>query len=100
MYVYCCLLRQLKCVRTYTIIASTKQKEKGLYTMTVKEAIGVLKSARDVRITWGSFSLPICKDDPLQMDAFGNYVVDEIEAVDTGAGAYEITIAMVPVKEG
>lgn len=67
--------------------------------MTVKDAIGVLKSAKEIRITWGSFSLPVCKDDPLQMDAFGSYVVDAIDAVDSSEGFYEISIAMVPVKE-
>lgn len=67
--------------------------------MTVKDAVGVLKSAKEIRIAWSGFSIPICKDDPLQMDAFGNYVVDSIEAVAAVENSYEIIIAMVPVKK-
>lgn len=68
--------------------------------MTVKEAISVLKRAKEIRISWNGSSHPICKDDPLQLDAFGNYVVDEIESWPDMDGVYDIVIAMTPVKVG
>ena len=68
--------------------------------MTVKEAISVLKSAKEIRLSWNGTSLPINREDRLQMDAFGNYVVDEISVWPELDSVYEIVIAMTPVKVG
>lgn len=69
--------------------------------MTVKDAVKVLKSAKEIRLCWGNGSIPGFRpDDPLPLDAFGKYVVDEIMAISVEPEAYEITVAMRPVKEG
>lgn len=69
--------------------------------MTVKDAVKVLKNAKEIRLCWGANQLPnFCADDPLQLDAFGSYVVDEITAISADDDIYEITVAMRPVKEG
>ena len=68
--------------------------------MTVKEAVSVLKSAKEIKLSWNGGTIPFWKDDRLQMDAFGNYVVDEIVALNDPEDFYEIIIAMMPVKEG
>lgn len=68
--------------------------------MTVKDAAKVLKNAKEIRLCWGGCSLPNFQaDDPLQLDAFGKYVVDEIVAVSVEPDVYEVTVAMRPVKE-
>lgn len=68
--------------------------------MTVKDAVKVLKSATEIRLCWGANQLPnFCADDPLQLDAFGGYVVDEITATGEDCDIYEIVVAMRPVKE-
>ena len=69
--------------------------------MTVKDAAKVLRSAKELRICWADCSIPGFRpDDPLMMDAFGKYVVDEIMAISVDPEAYEITVAVRPVKEG
>ena len=66
--------------------------------MTVKEVVSVLKTAKKIVLGCGANAVPFDKDDSLQLDAFGNYVVDEIRA--EGDGYYEVNIAMRPVKGG
>lgn len=66
--------------------------------MIVKEAIKVLKSAKEVRLCWGGLAFRLDRDDELQMDAFGSYVVSEIAAGELTPDIYEISIAMKPVK--
>lgn len=65
--------------------------------MKVKDALGVLKRAKEIRICFGGSSTTLDTDDPFLMDAFSQYAVDEIAAHDD---IYEINIAMRPVKEG
>lgn len=65
--------------------------------MNVKEAVKLLKRAKEVMIVWNGNAIPFDKDDLLMMDAYGNYAVDEIAATDD---VYEVVIAMRPVKEG
>lgn len=68
--------------------------------MTVKDAVKVLKGAKEIKLWWGDCVLPNFRaDDPLQMDAFGKYVVDEIMAISVEPDVYAITVAMRPVKE-
>ena len=66
--------------------------------MTVKEAIGVLKSAKTISLGYGDNAIPFDKDNPLSLSAFGNYVVAEIKGLEDDY--YEISIAMQPVREG
>lgn len=66
--------------------------------MTVKEVVSVLKSAKKIMFCWGGLGVTLDRDDGLQMDAFGDYVVSEIAGGELEPGTYEITIAMVPVK--
>ena len=65
--------------------------------MNVREAVSVLKKAKQIMLAWCGNSIPFDKDDLLMMDAYGKYIVDEIAAHDD---IYEITIAVQPVKEG
>ena len=66
--------------------------------MTVKEAISVLKSAQKIAIGYGSDSIPFDKDNPVSVDAFGNYIVDEIKGLEDDY--YGINILMRPVRKG
>lgn len=65
--------------------------------MTVKEAVSVLRKAKDIRIGWNGNSIAFDRNDMLMMDAYGDYIVEEI----IGDGnPYEIGIAMRPIKAG
>lgn len=66
--------------------------------MTVRDAVAVLKKANKIVLGWDGNAVPLNKDDFLQMDAYGKYVVSEIMAC--GEDCYELDIAMRPVKEG
>lgn len=66
--------------------------------MSVKEIVSVLKTAKKIVIGYGANAVPFDKDDPLVLDAYGDYVVDAVCAVDEDN--YEINIAMRPVKVG
>lgn len=66
--------------------------------MTVKEAISVLKSAKTISLDYADNTIPFDKDNPLSLDAFGNYVVAEVRGLEDDY--YEITIAMRPVRDG
>ena len=66
--------------------------------MTVKDAIHAIRKAKGIYICWGGNAIPFRADDPLEVDAYGKYLVDTIEAA--GAGCYEIGIVARPVKEG
>ena len=66
--------------------------------MTVKEIVKVLKTAKKVAIGYGANIVPFDKDDPLVLDAYGEYVVDAVCAADEDY--YEINICMRPVKAG
>lgn len=65
--------------------------------MNVKQAVSVLKRAKEINLCWNGTAIPFDKDDLLMMDAYGAYLVDEIAAHDE---VYEINIAMRPVKGG
>lgn len=68
--------------------------------MTVKEVCGILKAAKTIALGWNGASVEFEKGNLLMMDAYGNYVVDSIEAVgDAEDGYYEVNIAMQPVKK-
>lgn len=67
--------------------------------MTVKEAVSVLKRANEIKLVWCGDVLDFDKNNALMMNAYGNYVVDEVMA-GFGEEVYEITVAVTPMKEG
>lgn len=66
--------------------------------MTVKDAVRVLKTAKKITIGYGANIIPCNVQDPLVLDAFGDYVVESICGVCDDE--YEIDLALAPVKEG
>lgn len=64
--------------------------------MTVKEVVKVLKHAKKIVLGYGANAVPFDKNDVLMMNAFGDYLVDEIRADDDGY--YEVNIAVQPIK--
>lgn len=69
--------------------------------MTVKEAASVLKFAKEIKLGWGGSSIKFQKNNDLMMEAYGNFVVDSIQSISNDDDeAYEINIAMQPVKVG
>ena len=66
--------------------------------MTVKEAISVLKDAKQIVLGYGSDSIPFNMHNPISLDAFGSYVVEKINC--DADEYYEINILMQPVKVG
>lgn len=65
--------------------------------MTVKEVVKVLKHAKTIVLGYGANAVPFDQNDALMMDAYGDYVVDEIRSDD--GGYYEVNIAVRPIKE-
>lgn len=69
--------------------------------MTVKEILGVLKSAKTIALGWDGASVEFQPKNLLMLEAYGNFVVDSIQPVgDDEEGYFEINIAMRPVKAG
>lgn len=66
--------------------------------MTVREAVKVLKTATKITIGYGANVIPCNVQDPLVLDAFGDYVVDSICGVQDDE--YELDLAIAPVKGG
>ena len=66
--------------------------------MTVKDAVKVLKTATKIVMGYGANAVAFDKDDPLVLDAYGNYLVDSVSASDEEY--YEVNICMRPVKVG
>ena len=66
--------------------------------MIVKEIVKVLKEAKEIMLYYGSDAIPFDRNNPISLDAFGKYVVDEVRGI--SEDCYEVTIAMRPVKEG
>jgi hypothetical protein len=66
--------------------------------MTVKEVVGLLKTAKTIALGYSETAVEFNKEDPLMMDAYGNYMVSSIHC--TGDDYYEVNIAMRPVRKG
>ncbi len=66
--------------------------------MTVREVVGLLKTAKKIVLGYGASAVPFDRDDMLQMDAYGDYIVFSIEG--DADGYYEVNVLMRPVKEG
>ena len=68
--------------------------------MNVKEAISVLKQAKQITLIYGDNSVEFFRNDALAVEAFGKYVVNEVYALSTGDGHhYEIDVLMRPVVD-
>ena len=65
--------------------------------MIIREAVNVLKKAKKISIVWNGSAVPFDKTDALMLDAYGRYIVDEIQAADEEC--YELIVAMRPIKE-
>lgn len=63
--------------------------------MIVKEVIRLLKTANSISIAYGDNAIMFNPKDTLAVEAYGDFVVDEIRCED---GHYEINIAMRPIK--
>lgn len=69
--------------------------------MTIKEVVGILKEAKTITLGWDGCAIQFDKDNPLMLEAYGNFVVNTIRAVgDADEGYFEVDIAMLPVKVG
>ena len=66
--------------------------------MTIREVVKVLKNVEKISIAYNGGFVPFNKYDQLMLDAYGRYVVDEISALEEDS--IEISVAMVPLKEG
>lgn len=66
--------------------------------MTVREVLSVLEDVAELRIGYGESCTPINPQDRIIAEAFGDYVVDRVYAMDRGS--FEIDIAVRPIKEG
>ena len=65
--------------------------------MTVKDALYVLRNADAMCLGYDGCAFPFDKCNKLFVDAFLDYVVDEICCTD---GCYEIIVASAPLKVG
>lgn len=67
--------------------------------MTVRDAVSVLTEAKQLYICWEGSLTKFDPTDGLMLDAFGDYKVKRICTVGDGNdGAYEISIASIPLK--
>lgn len=66
--------------------------------ITVKDAVEVLKTAKTIALGYASSAIPFSADDPLMMDAYGSYLVDDIKCC--GNDYYEVSVVLRPVKVG
>lgn len=65
--------------------------------MTVKEIVKVLLNVETISICFGDQAHRIARNDSLMLGVFGDYVVDGVYTDD--GKAYELNIAMQPIKE-
>ena len=67
--------------------------------MTVKDAVNILPDEAKVDIVYSSIAMSLEKKDPLMLDAYGDYLIDKIEAFSIGDKiTYELQIVLRPVK--
>ena len=68
--------------------------------MTIKDAIQVLPDGGNIRIAYADTSIDFERKDPLMLDAYGDYVIDELNAFPlTGDKViFELVIAFRPIK--
>lgn len=66
--------------------------------ITVKDAVAVLKSANKIVLGYGANAVSFDTGDPLVLDAYGDFLVDDIKGFNEGY--YELNIVMRPVRVG
>lgn len=65
-------------------------------TVTVREALRLIPRMKEARLCWDGIVHRIDINDPLMLEAFGDYLVQEI--VPCGNGEFEFNLAMRPIK--
>lgn len=65
--------------------------------MSLKEVIGLLKDANQIAVSWNGNLHPVELNDAVFMEAFGDFVVNAILALDDGK--IEIELALKPYKK-
>ena len=65
--------------------------------MTVKEVVTALKTAEKIVLGYGANALDFDKNNPLALDAYGDYIVDEIQTDD--GKYYEVNVAVRPLRQ-
>ena len=72
---------------------------KGDTKMTVKDAVNILPDDGNIDIVYSSIAMPLDKKDPLMLDAYGDYLIDKIQAFHLCDQIhYELNIVLRPVK--
>lgn len=66
--------------------------------MTIRDVVMVLKNVEKISIAYNGGFVPFNKHDQLMLDAYGRYVVDEINALEEDS--IEISVAMRPMVVG
>ena len=64
--------------------------------VTVKDILFLLKDANEILIAWDGFTRQISKDNELDVDAYGKYIVKQISSFNPHE--YELAILVQPVK--
>lgn len=64
--------------------------------MTVAETVSLLRDASKVELAWNGSVRDLDINDPIALDAFGDYIVSGIYATDEDS--FEIVIAVQPVR--
>ena len=65
--------------------------------ITVKMLLPLLRNAKEVYLDWNGMVRKIDLDDALDMDAYGDYVIDRIGNT-VNVDEYELRIAFIPMK--
>lgn len=65
--------------------------------MTVNNVMHLLRGAAAVYIVWGGIAKQIDPDDVLEMDAFGQYIVDRV-AAHHEPNTFELLLSVAPIK--
>ena len=65
----------------------------------VREIIKVINGAEEITLAWNGSTHPICPEDSVEMDAFGDYAVDSVTLSSANGSVYaEVNILTRPVK--
>lgn len=64
--------------------------------ITVRDVLSLLKPTNEICLAWGASAVRFSADDPLSVDAYGDYIVSGICA--SARNAFEIELKMVPLR--
>lgn len=65
--------------------------------VTVKDAVKLLRGAKEISLVWNGLATDLDLNSTFEMDAYGDYVVSRIGR-SASSDSFEIHIAMTPVK--